>query len=176
MTQSLGFTAFDQSFNYYIKDVFGFSSGYNGLLKGAMGIITLIANTTIALWLINKTDLRKSIVWILAICVITVTGVVLVDAVIPFIIINVLFFAFNAVTIPMIQALVSQSAKEKDSNLVMGFYNAMKSLGSIIGAFASGALYTMNPKIPFVLTLVAFFFGTIFAFTYQKRDIAANNS
>ena len=53
MTQSLGFTAFDQSFNYYIKDVFGFSSGYNGLLKGAMGIITLIANTTIALWLIN---------------------------------------------------------------------------------------------------------------------------
>ncbi|NLN83910.1 MAG: MFS transporter [Firmicutes bacterium] len=176
MTQSLGFTAFDQSFNYYIKDVFGFSSGYNGLLKGAMGIITLIANTTIALWLINKTDLRKSIVWILAICVITVTGVVLVDAVIPFIIINVLFFAFNAVTIPMIQALVSQSAKEKDSNLVMGFYNAMKSLGSIIGAFASGALYTMNPKFPFVLTLVAFFFGTIFAFTYQKRDIAANNS
>ena len=112
----------------------------------------------------------------MAICVITVTGVVLVDAVIPFIIINVLFFAFNAVTIPMIQALVSQSAKEKDSNLVMGFYNAMKSLGSIIGAFASGALYTKNPKFPFVLTLVAFFFGTIFAFTYQKRDIAANNS
>lgn len=174
MMQSLGFTAFDQSFNYYIKDIFGFSSGYNGMLKGAMGIITLAANTTIALWLINKTDLRKSIVAVLGICVITVSGIVLVNDLIPFIIINVLFFAFNAVTMPMIQALVSQSAKDKDSNLIMGFYNAMKSLGSIFGAFASGALYTQNPKFPFVLTLGAFFFALVFAFFYQKQDAQGN--
>ncbi len=169
MMQSLGFTAFDHSFNYYIKDVFGFSSGYNGLLKGAMGLITLAANTTIAMWLIHKTDIRKSIIFVLLICVATVTGIVLVDNVVPFILINVFFFAFNAVTMPVIQALVSQRAKGKESNLVMGFYNAMKSLGSIFGSFASGALYTINPKFPFTLTLVAFSAATLFAFIYERK-------
>ncbi|MPM66594.1 hypothetical protein SDC9_113504 [bioreactor metagenome] len=134
-----------------------------------MGLITLAANTTIAMWLIHKTDIRKSIIFVLLICVATVTGIVLVDNVVPFILINVFFFAFNAVTMPVIQALVSQRAKGKESNLVMGFYNAMKSLGSIFGSFASGALYTINPKFPFTLTLVAFSAATLFAFIYERK-------
>jgi len=167
MLHSLGFTAFDHSFNYYIKDVFGFSSGYNGLLKGAMGLITLVANTTIAMWIINKTDIRKSIIGVLAICALTMAGIVVVDAVIPFILINIAFFAFNAVSMPIVQALVSQKAHGKESNLVMGFYNAMKSLGAIFGSFASGALYTLNPKFPFTLTLIALAIATVFAIIYE---------
>jgi DHA1 family multidrug resistance protein-like MFS transporter len=168
MLHSLGFTAFDHSFNYYIKDVFGFSSGYNGLLKGAMGLITLAANTTIAMWIINKNDIRKSIIGVLAICALTMAGIVVVDAVIPFILINIAFFAFNAVSMPIVQALVSQKAHGKESNLVMGFYNAMKSLGAIFGSFASGALYTLNPKFPFTLTLIALAVATLFAIIYER--------
>ena len=169
MMHSLGFTAFDHSFNYYIKDVFGFSSGYNGLLKGAMGLITLAANTTIAMWIINKTDIRKSIIGVLAICTVTMAGIVVVDAVVPFILINIAFFAFNAVSMPVVQALVSQKAVGKESNLVMGFYNAMKSLGSIFGSFASGALYTIGPKLPFTLTLIALGVATVFALIYERK-------
>jgi len=169
MMHSLGFTAFDHSFNYYIKDVFGFSSGYNGLLKGAMGLITLAANTTIGMWIINKTNIRKSIIGVLAICTVTMAGIVVVDAVVPFILINIAFFAFNAVSMPVVQALVSQKAVGKESNLVMGFYNAMKSLGAIFGSFASGALYTIGPKLPFTLTLIALAVATLFALIYERR-------
>ena len=39
-------------------------------------------------------------------------------------IINVVFFAFNAVSVPVVQNVVADGAREGQGNLVMGFYNA----------------------------------------------------
>src|SRR5699024_9670484 len=71
LLQNLGYTAFDQTFNYYIRDQFNFSSGYNGLLKGLMGFITLVANSTVCIWLIRKTDTHKSVIAVLGVCSVT---------------------------------------------------------------------------------------------------------
>lgn len=46
-------TAYDQNFNYFIKDQFHFNSSYNGMLKAVVGFISLIANTTICVWIIE---------------------------------------------------------------------------------------------------------------------------
>lgn len=167
--QNLGNTAFDQSFNYYIKDQFQFTSGYNGVLKGIMGLITLAANATIGIWMINRTDMRRSIIGVLAICSVTMLGIVLTGSVLPFIVLNVLFYACSAVSIPVLQSMVAKKAHGGESNLIMGFYNSMKSLGAIIGAFASGALYTFAPKLPFVMCMLAFGLATVCAVIYQRR-------
>ena len=170
--QNLGNTAFDQTFNYYIKDIFNFPSSYNGLIKGVMGLITLVANSTICIWLIRKTNVRKSIIFVLILCSSTMLGALLFNNVVPFVVLNVVFFAFNGMSMPMLQDLVAQQAKGENSNLVMGFYNSMKSLGGIVGALFSGLLYTANPRFPFVMGFAAFLIATMLSIVYFRSKSA----
>ena len=167
LLQNLGYTCFDQTFNYYIRDQFNFSSGYNGILKGIMGVITMVANTTICIWLIRKTDIRKSVIGVLAICSAAMFGVIWFEEIVPFIIVFVIFFAFNSISLPLLQDLVASGGREDQNSLIMGFYNAMKSLGGIIGALFAGLLYTANPKLPFILGFTAFLLATILAALYN---------
>lgn len=172
---SLGSTVFDQSFNYYIKDQFDFSSAYNGILKAAMGLITLVANSTICVYLIKKTDVRKSIIGMLCLCTVTMLSIILMTKIVPFLVVNVFFYAFTAICLPLLQSIVADNARGENSTLVMGFYNAVKSLGGIFGALAAGSLYTYNPKYPFVCGMIAFGLAAGFALAFytgsKKKEI-----
>ena len=168
--QNLGMNAFDQTFNYYIKDIFDFPSTYNGALKGIMGLITLIANSTICMWLINRTNVNKSIIGVFVLCSSTMLIAVLFDSVVPFVASNVIFYAFNGISIPLLQNMVANKSKEGNSNLIMGFYNAMKSLGGIVGALLSGFLYTFNPKFPFIFGFAAFLIALVGSVYYYRHD------
>jgi len=168
--QSIGNTAFDQSFNYYLRNQFHFSTGYNGVIRGAMGIITLLVNGTITLWIINRTDMRRSIVWVFAVIS---AGLILVVSTaenpMPFVAANTLVFACIAITQPLIQNMAANSAAGENSNLIMGFVNSMRALGGIIGAFMAGLLYDIMPIYPFVLGLFAFIFAGMFSLVYYRR-------
>ncbi len=175
--QYLGFTAFDQTFNYYIKDIFNFSSAYNGIIKGIMGLISLVANSTICVWLIRHTDLKKSVIFVLLLCSSAMLGAILFRDMIPFIILNAVFFAFNSISIPTMQNLVTDIANtfsKENSNLLIGLYNALRSFGGIIGALFAGALYASNPLLPFLFGFLAFAFATICAYIYNKRCSKSN--
>ncbi len=174
----LASVAFDQSFNYYIKDQFNFPSSYNGALKAVMGLITLAANSTITLWIINNTNVRRSSVFVFGICTVTMIGIVLFGQnMVPFVILNVLVYALSSAALPVIQNIVSTSVKEgMDSNLVMGFYSAMRSLGSIVGSFASGALYAAGAILPFVMCIAAFAGATLLSTVYYGRYKRENKS
>jgi len=173
--QALGQIGFDQSFNYYIKDQFNFSPAYNGILKAAMGIVTLIANSTVCIYLLRKTDIRRSVTGVFALCTATMMVIINLGSVVPFLVVNVLFYAFSAICIPLLQDIVADHAKSGDSNLVMGFYNSIKSFGSIIGALAAGTLYAIDPIYPFICSMLAFLVGTIAAALFYLRSKAANN-
>ncbi len=168
LLQNLGYTCFDQTFNYYIRDQFGFSSGSNGILKGIMGLITMAANGTICIWLIRKTDIRKSVIGVLAICSAAMFGVIWFEQIVPFVIVFVIFFAFNSISLPLLQDLVASGGSEEHNNLIMGFYNAMKSLGGIFGALFAGLLYTVNPKLPFTFGFISFVLATVLSIVYNK--------
>lgn len=172
---SLGGVAFDQSFNYYLKAQLGLSSGYNGVIKALIGFVCLAANGTIGLWLINKTDIRRSSIYVYLLCSFSMLGVVLISAVAPFVVANVIYFGVFAVSIPLTQSLVANRAQGTDSNLVMGYYGSLRSLGAIFGALSAGLLYTINPKWPFILGLAAFVCATFAAAYYyhlsQREDI-----
>lgn len=169
---SLGFTAFDQCFNYYIRDMFGLTSAYNGIIKAVLGIISLISNLTICMWMIKKKRSTVYIVWILAVCTISMLGVVLSASVIPFIAVNVLFFAFYYVSVPITQDIVTNIAPKEQSNLVMGAYNAIKNFGCIFGALFSGFIYVMDPRMPFIFGFVAFLLAAICSALYLRFDKA----
>lgn len=167
--QNLGYTAFEQCFNYFIKDFFGLTSKYNGLIKGVIGFVSLAANPTICMWMIRKTNVKHSVIYVMGACTCAGLAVVFAESVAPFMAISVVFYAFNAVSIPLLQDLVAKRASTgKDSNLIMGFYNATKSLGGIIGSLFAGLIYTRGPKLSFIFSGVVFLIATLFSVLYYK--------
>lgn len=159
----LGVTAFEQCFNYYIKDIFGLTSGYNGTIKAIIGIASLVVNGSICIWIMKRTNIAKSIVFVLFIGTILLFAVTFMRNQAAFIGLSIFFFICNALIVPITQEIVSTEAKVKDSSIVMGFYNGIKSLGGIVGALAAGAFYTVEPTLPIVFGGISFLFATMFA-------------
>lgn len=165
-------TAYDQCFNYFIKDQFNFNSSYNGMLKAVVGFISLIANTTICIWIMNHTDVRRSIIMILGMGGAFLLGVSFLSEILPFIIMNVMFFAINAIYIPLLQDMCASRSSHKDSDMVMGFYNAMKSLGMITGALFAGFIYVYGAKLSFLFAGIFFLIAMLLMivyYVYNKR-------
>lgn len=164
-----GTYAYDQCFNYYIKDQFGFTSAYNGLIKAVVGVTALISNFTICMWLMKRTRVPRSTALILILCGTAMLGVVLIEQIVPFIIVNLVFYAVNAIYIPLLQDCVSRRGNKENSNMVMGFYNAMRSLGMIIGALTAGFVYEYMPKAPFLMSCVLFVAAALLQIVYCRK-------
>ncbi len=167
---NLGSIAFDGSFNYYLRAQLGLSSGYNGAIKGIIGLVSLAANSTLGIWLVVNTDIRRSWVLVNLICACSMLAVLLLNSTVPFVLANIIYFALFAVSAPLTQNLLARTAEGKDSNLTMGYYNGVKSLGGIAGSLSSGVLYTLNPKLPFLLGFLAFLVATGASVYYHRRS------
>lgn len=162
-------TAYDQCFNYFIKDQFQFNSSYNGMLKAVVGFISLLANTTICIWILRHTDIKKSVIIVLGLGGVFLSGVTFFQEILPFIIMNLLFFAINAIYIPLLQDMCASRSDQDNSNMVMGFYNAMKSLGMISGALFAGFIYESGPKLSFLFAGIFFFVSMICMIFYRYK-------
>ena len=152
------------------KDIYNLTSGYNGIIKAAIGIISLVANGTICLWIIKNTNVSRSSMLILLLSSVTMLGVLATNNIIIFIVMNIIFFALNAIIIPVTQDLVASRSNDTNSSIVMGFYNAIKSLGGIIGALMAGFFYTFNPRLPFIFGFVAFLLATVLSYYYYQQN------
>lgn len=160
-------TGFDQAFNYYLKDQLGLTSSYNGIIKAAVGFVSFVSNMTICVWIINKTDTKKSMTVLVAICAASALGITVFENMAIFMVLGVLVYAGYSVSLPVIQNMVAAQADPAQKNLVMGFYNATKSLGSIAGSFIAGGIYAVNAKLPFGITFVIYAVGVVAAFGYM---------
>ncbi len=152
---SIAATAYDQNFNYFIKDQFGFKPSYNGLLKAVNGMLSLISNLTICMWLIRKANAQLYFMGILLGCGLLLGGLVLADQLWPFMLISILYFALYTISTPILQTIVSAENRQNIGAL-MGSYNAVKSFGMIVGSLMAGFLYQAGPKLSFGYAAVLF--------------------
>lgn len=146
---NFGNTGFDQAFNYYLKDQLSLTSSYNGVIKAAVGMISFLFNITLCVWIIKRTDNRKSMAALAAVCAAAAVGTA-VSCVGAYIAYSIALYAGYSVSIPVLQNMVAQQAEPQQKNLVMGFYNATKSLGGIAGSLTAGFVYSVHVKLPFV--------------------------
>ena len=167
---NLGYVAFEQCFNFYLRDQFGLSSGYNGAIKAALGVISLISNCTLCMWIIRKKRTSPYLVAVMGVCTASMIAVIISSAVIPFIVVNVVFFAFYFVSTPLEQNIAAELGKGKNSNMVMGAFNAVKSFGSIFGAALAGFIYEAHAKLPFVFGFVAFAAATLMMLLLSREE------
>ena len=162
-------TGFDQVFNYYLKDQLGLTSAYNGVIKAAVGLISFVFNMTLCLWIIRKTDTKVSITVLMGLCALAALGTLLVPEIRLFILLSVFVYAGYSVSLPVLQNMVAVQADPARKNLVMGFYNATKSLGSIIGSLMAGFLYAVHTKLPFAVVAIAYGCSVLAAVGYLLR-------
>lgn len=167
---NFGNTGFDQVFNYYLKAQLGLSSSYNGLIKAAVGMISFVCNMTMCIWIIQRTNTRKSMVVLALFCTAAAVGTVLCPEIRSYIICSIALYALYSVSLPVLQHMVAAQADPAQKNLVMGFYNATKSLGSILGSLMAGFVYTVHAKLPFVVVAIAYGMGIAAAVGYLVWD------
>ena len=159
-------TGFDQVFNYYLKDQLGLTSSYNGSIKAAVGLISFVFNMTVCLWIIRKTDTKKSMVLLMGLCTCMSVGTLLAPQMGLFILLSVFVYAGYSVSLPVLQHMVAVQADPDRKNLVMGFYNATKFLGSIVGSLMAGFLYALHAKLPFGVVAAAYGISVLAAVGY----------
>ena len=162
-------TGFDQVFNYYLKAQLGLTSSYNGIIKAAVGLISFVFNMTLCLWIIRKTDTKMSMLALCGFCTLAAVGTLLSPQIRGFIFWGVFAYAGYSVSLPVLQHMVAGQAEPAQKNLVMGFYNATKSLGGIIGSLMAGFLYELQVKLPFIVVAVAYGVSMLAAAGYLIR-------
>ena len=167
---NFGNTGFDQVFNYYLKDQLGLTSSYNGIIKAAVGFISFAANMTLCLWIIRRTNTRRSLVVLAGFCTLASLGALLIPELKLYILCSVLVYAGYSVSLPVLQNLAAAGADPMQKNLVMGFYNATKSLGSIIGSLLAGFLYAVHEKLPFAVVAAVYGLSVAAALLYLIRS------
>ncbi len=170
---NIGQSTFEQEFNYYIMDHFGLTSKYNGTFKAMIAIVSFVVNMTISMRLIRKSDTNRTILPIVLFSAIPLGLILLFDNVVPFVIMDVTFYAFTAIRTPLLQDLVSRNADTRYSNNAMGFYQSMTSLGTLFGALFAGLLYSVNIRLPFIFAFGAFviacFVTVYYVRSYKRR-------
>ena len=164
----LGYTAFDQSFNYYLKDIFNLSSSFNGIFKGAIGIISLIVNTSIGLYLMKNTKISKSLIYVLLGASTLMVLILFSHHLTAYVISSCIFYGFYALSTPLLQDLITQEAQVKTRNLVLGFYQSTQSLGQILGAYLAGIIYNFSPQAPFSLAFLALLGAFLCSIFYRR--------
>ena len=166
---NFGNTGFDQAFNYYLKDQLSLTSSYNGVIKAAVGFVSFVSNTTLCIWIINKTNVKRSLAVLTGVCTLSALGALFVPGIVGFIACAVLVYAAYSVSLPVLQNMVAAQADPAQKNLVMGFYNATKSLGSIAGSLIAGFIYSVNVKLPFATTAVIYALALAAALIYVRQ-------
>ena len=165
----IGHNAYEQSFNYYIKDQFRLSSAYNGTIKVIVAVVTIVMNSTVCIYLQKKTDTNRSFLPVLLLAGTPILMAIFFRGQLSFFAAYILYNGIYAIRIPLIQTLVANRATAENSNSVMGFYQSMNSLGSIFGSMSAGLIYAVNPMYPFILACAAYGIACIIGIGYRRK-------
>ncbi len=157
----VGSIAFDQSFNFYIREQFGFPPSANGMLKAAFGLLSLIVNMTIGLYLVRKTRQQKPLLLVLITLSLISLGLYLISDQVLFLIMSIMLFTLNSIYVILIQTIAGSLGRAIDHSMFMGLFNAIKSLGMIMGSSLVGIIYAIQANYSFVFTAINFALGAL---------------
>ena len=82
----------------------------------------------------------------------------------------VLYSVISIMIMPVAQNICAEHATEENSNSLMGFFQSLRSLGSIIGSYAEARIYTISVRAPFIFSTALIGLGTAMSFLYTLRQ------
>ena len=153
--------AYDNYFSYFLRDQLGFPPSVNGYFKALIGVIAIIANSTINMWINKNTDVRKSISVILALCSVSVALMVTFKAIPAFMVSALVYYTFNAITVPVLQVMMMKDEEKSQAGTISGLYNAFLALGRTVGPLIAAFAYGLNPLYPFMLAATVYMLAAV---------------
>lgn len=171
-TSSVGTTLFDQSFNYYIKDIFNFVPSQNGIIKAITGLFAVVLNVI----LIRRRNRKKQGVelGLLKTVFIAMGSLAIIVSFSqtskPFVGFALAWFGMYTVMIPILQnSVISNKHSVEEGNQLAGLYNSLLMLGKIFGALLTSLIYTISPSSTFMFAGVIFILSFIILLKPEKR-------
>ena len=143
--------AHDNYFGYFLQDQLGFPPSVNGYFKAVIGVIAIIANSTINMWITKHTDVRKSNVVILGLCSVSLLCMVSLSGIPAFLATALTYYTLSIIVVPVLQVLMMKDEDKADAGTISGLFNALLALGKTAGPLAASVAYSINPIYPFIL-------------------------
>jgi DHA1 family multidrug resistance protein-like MFS transporter len=167
----LAFSSTNNAFNYYLRDELKFMPIINGVFKALTGILGLVSNLTINVYLIKHFDLKKALRYSIFISTVISMLIYIESNSIIFLISSLIYFTLNTIQLPILQSFAVEKNKD-NPGLLSGIFNASKSLGEMLGALVAGFIYAINNRFPFLVSIFALGLSYIILagyMAYQKR-------
>jgi len=159
----VAFSSNNNAFNYYLRDELNFEPIVNGIWKATTGIIGLVANLTINVWIVRKTELKTSMRILLGLALMSATMIYLKDSTYPFMIWSLFYFTFHTILFPLLQNFAVEDSQH-GAGFMSGIFNAVKALGEMSGAIIAGFAYGLGSKVPFLLAAAALLIALLLGF------------
>ncbi|TJX68342.1 MFS transporter [Soehngenia saccharolytica] len=167
----LAFSSTNNAFNYYLRDELKFMPIINGVFKALTGILGLVSNLTINVYLIKHFDLKKALRYSIFISTVISMLIYIESNNIIFLLSSLIYFTLNTIQLPILQSFAVEKNKD-NPGLLSGIFNASKSLGEMLGALVAGFIYAINNRFPFLVSIFALGLSYIILagyMAYQKR-------
>lgn len=165
--------AYDQCFNFFIKDQLLFTPADTGNLRAFLGIVSFAANMSLGLWIMKKTNLFKSLLVILTLYGTVLCGLLIPSALPLFLAINTVLYTLNALFNPLIQATFAAGVKDNSqSGAYMGVFTSVKALGNVGGSLFAGFIYAFGPHLSFLYAAVGFAVAAVLAVVVLRARAA----
>ncbi len=164
---SFGVVCHDQVFNFFINDQFLVDPSYNGIVKALVALLALAVNSTICIYLVKNTNIKISMLIIYILISLSLFVVLFINDLLLFTIQNLIIYGLIALYTPVIQAVLSQ-IKSKSDGVLVGLFNSIKALGSVIGSLSAGFIYGLNSLFPFIVALLVFLVASLMSIIFIK--------
>jgi len=148
---------YEQSFNYYLNDILNFMPSRIGEIKAITTIIILVFNILLSYKLLESKNFKINLSIILLLCSFFSFSHIFLKRIDLFLISSYIFMALNSLHVPLIQKRITDSSSDE----IYGTYNALKSLGWIVGGLIAGFSYQLYFNLPFLITSLIFLISTI---------------
>lgn len=158
-------TIFEQTFNYYIRDVFDILPARTGFIKAITGFVIMIFNGVFGIKLLYSRNIRKSTAIVLLLCSAFSCSAVCIPQTQIFLFANYGFMSFSAIQLTLVQKIYTDITLDKE----VGRYNCMKSLGWVFGGLIAGLSYELYSDLPFYIVSGLFLTAAVLVLKTERQ-------
>ena len=148
-------TSLTQMFAYYLINVLNITPTVNGLIKGIVGILSIVINFSFTLKIQNSKNVFKWIkIYIFILFVMYLLFVNSSNINILFIVLGILIMVIDTIHLPILQSTCIKNTVKEEQSIALGLQNSVRSIAMIFGAILSSYLYTFNNIFPFFVSTI----------------------
>lgn len=144
-------TSYNSTINYYIESVLNMPTTVNGIVMAFAGVVALIMNLCINPYLSKKYNEKYTLIVACMVSGISMIVASLFNNILISFMFIMVFVGSSALVTPIQQSIVSKLAKENYGE-IMGIQGSYKAIGMIVGSLASGFIFDIGNKLPFILS------------------------